>query len=278
MSSDNISNNHGVVTIDGTSIQDFVRKSDEPIISNLSLGLRAPAGTAVGDLFRDPSQQRRRLRRVESPLTLAVDMDVLVVTSELPRWEASSFSSHRNELAGYYQYLGEELSKIAKPGVDVALVPESVRRVTYGLDRGLHNESALRDVYEYWRVHQHLDPLYSECDFDTDATSFRDEHSFGWSTPECELRLRWISKAVAIADGRARNALIRCEVSCNPTGLASLLKRTGGAKVEEIAGLGAEVMEAMISSVQLSNTEHDDSTSHLGELLDPLRFFLGFQR
>lgn len=277
MSSDNISNNHGSVTIDGTSIQDYVRKPDEPIISNLCLELRAPAGTAVGDMFRDPGHRRRNTRRVESPLTLAVDKDVLVVTSELPRWEASSFSSHRNELSRYYQHLGAELSKLAKPGVDVTLVPESVHRVTYGLERGLHSESALRDVYEYWRVHQFLDPMCSECDFDTDATPFRDEHSFGWSTPDCELRLRWITKADAIADGRGRNALIRCEVSCSPVGLVSLLQHTGGAMVEEIAGLGADAVATIISSVQLSNTEHDDSSSHLGEILDPALLFIGKQ-
>ncbi|MEN9306109.1 MAG: hypothetical protein RL173_41 [Fibrobacterota bacterium] len=282
MYTNNISSTSGVIAIDSANISDYVRDSDDPVMSALSIGLRMPAGVSVDDLLANTGRARQHARRHpkrdEHPLTIAVDNDVLVVTGRLPRWEASTLSKHKNEFSHYCEHLRDELSKLAKPGVDVTLVPESVRGVTYTRERGLTSESALRDVFEYWRVHLFLDTMYSGSDFVHAAVPVRDEDSFGWSNGDCELRFRWVSKAEAVANDWSRCSLISCEVSCNPTGMASLLERATGVKVEEITGLGAEVVEAMLSSLQLSDTQHDDCCAHLGEILDPVLFFLGRQR
>ena len=119
MYSNNISSTSGVIAIDGANISDNVRDPNDPVISALSIGLPMPAGVSVDDLlantWRARQHTRRHQKRNECPLAIVEDKDIVVVSGELPRWEASTLSRHKNEFSHYCKYLRDEFSKFAHP-------------------------------------------------------------------------------------------------------------------------------------------------------------------
>ena len=265
---------HGIITIDRTEIATLARMDNEPCLIEANIELMLPSGRGIEDTFVAKAERELGVKDLAPELSFSFDENSVIVTGPVQarRW-VDSYQVFESELEAHFDAIARALTAVTKVGVDVTLTPGLAHDVKYQHERGSHNESALRELYDNWRVNMTLEPQGLRFAFGDDIRAYKDEMSFGWEGKGWSIRYSWIPRLQAARDGLVLHALIRCDVQCDGRALHRIHRCKDRLGVHEAATKAGDLYRLFFLVSQLPDVVVDMKTVNIAGLISPQEFF-----
>jgi len=262
------------ITIDRSKLLACTRRPGEPYIFDIVLDLELPEGVVVEDVFVGAEQRDLILQSLYPDFAVEYGEGYVTVQGlRLSEWAGPKLCQERDcELEQHFDAMEFVLTAVAKPGACVVLSPRWLRGVTYRCERGWANAGSLRELFNFWSLHQELHATLASEVFGLELERDIGDDEFGWESSECTLIFRWISAADALEAGLASHALIACDVSFADDALERLLGVEQSFEAHEAVNKSADAMRRMLGVID-RGVDNSSRTTYVGGLLEPMTFF-----
>lgn len=267
---------HGKITIDHGDIAGLEWMSSGPRITEINIELKLPQGRDIEDVFIAKAERLPLLQDLATELAFTFGEKSIYVNG--PIQLRGGFDQHQEyecELEGFYAAIEHALSALTKAGADVTLVPGLAHEVQYSHERGSHDEAALRNMYDFWRVNLFMEPQGLRLPMGTSFKIVKDERSFGWDGDGWTFRFTWIPRHKALGCRLASHALIRCEIKCEGHLLQRIQRCEEKLHVHEAFSIAGNLYRTFFDVCGLPDVVVRKKTVNIAGLISPWKFFFG---